>query len=533
MSKKNDNKIFAKVFDLINDIVNTLSNKRNNTINMEIITIDGVRKEIKITSNNVDLIKINRNIIIIDKEALRLEDIVKLKILDTNLDDRAKNIFITEVENIIEKEIIQEYKSSGYYRGGNNLSKEKNIEWYIQENKNNINTIYCKGTKYDSYMNNIRSVDKKEALSHDTSLDIKRKGVLEDFKVNVEKNNVLSSIEDNKEKVIKEIETEEMLVLTNNSNEVEVAKPIKVEEVGVVTDIHMKDCKVITNQSSTKVVKDIIEKKSKAIKDIKPVYEEKIIGNVNTDIQLIKPKTIDILIVEPSNKNINKEEIKDKYLTFDPTEDNYIGIVLDDGTFEPLKVSMETITVVPNNIKNILVNIDENKNIINQVVKDINYSKDSFTNSVDIEYDDNILEKKEENETSINNIINVSNSTINNIVNKDETAFVATKENAESIKSIKDVQYDSVSKIDKIEKVDMVKSVKTIGSKNYVVEDVKLDKKPTSLISSVEISKENISTPFEENINGVIKQVGSGVMLVNNNDSGITIYSTSKISSVL
>ena len=533
MSKRNDNKIFAKVFDLIYDILNMLSDKSNNEINMEIITVDGVRKEIKITNNNVDLIRMNRNIIIIDKEALRLEDIVKLKILDTNLDDRIKDIFITEVENIIEKEIIQENKNAGYYRGSNNSSKEKSIEWYIHENKKNINKICCKGSKCDSYINNIKSVDKKEALSHDTSLDIKRKAVLEDFKVNVEENSVLSSIENNKEKVIKDIETEEILVLTNNSDEVEVAKPIKVEEVGVVTDIHMEDCKVITNQSSTKVVKDIKEKKSNAVIDIKADYEEKIIGNVNTDIQLIEPETVDILIVEPSNRNINKEEIKDKYLTFDPTGENYIGIVLDDGTFEPLKVSMETITIVPNNIKNILVNIDKNKNIVNQVVKDINYSKESFTNFVDIEYDDNILEKKEENETSINNIINVSNSTINNIVNKDETAFVATKENSELIKSIKDIQYDSVSKIDKIEKIDMVKSVETIESKNYVVEDVKLEKKPTSLVSCVETSKKNISTPFEEDINGVIKQVGSGVMLVDNNDSGITIYSTSKISSVL
>ncbi|MDB2050112.1 hypothetical protein [Clostridium perfringens] len=127
----------------------------------------------------------------------------------------------------------------------------------------------------------------------------------------MEKNSVLSSIEDNKEKVIKDIETEEILVLTNNSNEVEVAKPIKIEEMGVVTDIHMEDCKVITNQSPTKVVKDIKEKKSKAIIDIKTACEEKIIGNVNTDIQLIKPKTVDILIVEPSNKNINKEEVKE------------------------------------------------------------------------------------------------------------------------------------------------------------------------------------------------------------------------------
>ena len=46
MSKRNDNKIFAKVFDLIYDILNTLSDKSNNEINMEIITVDGVRKKI-------------------------------------------------------------------------------------------------------------------------------------------------------------------------------------------------------------------------------------------------------------------------------------------------------------------------------------------------------------------------------------------------------------------------------------------------------------------------------------------------------
>ncbi|WP_148558388.1 hypothetical protein [Terrisporobacter glycolicus] len=533
MIKKNDNKIFVKAFNLIKDMVNMLSNKRNNAINVEIIMIDGVKKDIEITSDNLDLIKINRNIIIIDKEVLRLEDIVKLKILDTNIDDRIKNIFMTEVENIIQKEIVQEYKNSGYYRGNNNLSKEKNIEWYIQENKNDINTIYYKGIKCDNYINNIKSLDKRQALSQNTSLDIKRKAVLEDVEINVEKNSVISSIEDNKEKVIKEIETEEMLVLTNNSNEVEVAKPIKVEEVGVVTDIHMEDYKVITNQSTTRAVEDIKENKSEAIIDIKAVYEEKIIGNINKDMQLIKPKTMDILFVEPSNKNINKEEIKDRYITFDPTGENYIGIVLDDGTFEPLKVSMETITVVPNDIKNILVNIDENKNIINQVVKDIGHSKANFTESLDIEYNDNVLEKKEENETQINNIINTCNKTINNVVNKDETAIVVTKDHIESIKNINNIEYDSVSKINNIEKLDVISSTETIENKTYVVEDVKLDKEATNLISNIEIVKENMPTPLKEDIDGVIKLVGGGVMIVENNESCITIYSTSKISKII
>ena len=249
-------------------------------------------------------------------------------------------------------------------------------------------------------------------------------------------------------------------------------------------------------------------------------------------MQLIQPKSVDILFIEPSNKNVNKEEIKDKYLTCDPTGENYIGVVLDDGTFEPLKVSMETITVVPNNVKNILINIDENKNIINKVVKDIEYSKANFTEFLDIEYKDNVLEK-EENETQINNIITTSNRTINNVVNEDETATVVTKDHMESIKSIKNIEYDSVSKINNIEKIDVISSAQTIENKKYVVEDVKLDKEPTNLISNIEIVKEKIPIPLKENIDGIIKLVGGGVMIVENNDSCITIYSTSKISKII
>ncbi|MDU4860662.1 MAG: hypothetical protein E6356_06685 [Terrisporobacter othiniensis] len=533
MSKKNDNRVFAKIFTLIKDIINMFPQKSNIIICIEVITIDGVKNQIKITKNNKDLIETNKNIIIVNKQVLCLDDIVKIKILDTNLNNEAKNIFMKDIENIIAKEITQEYKNTGTYRSNNNLSKEKNIEWYIEENKKNINTIYCDGINCDAYINNIKAIDKDKALNCSTSLDIKRKAVLEGVEVNTEKDSVISSIDEDKEKVIKDINIEEKLVLTNNCNEVKVAKPIKTEQIDVVTDVHIEGGQLITNQSTTKVVKDIKENKLKAIVDENTIYEEKLIGNINKDMQLIQPKSVDILFIEPSNKNVNKEEIKDRYLTFDPTGENYIGVVLDDGTFEPLKVSMETITVVPNNVKNILINIDENKNIINKVVKDIEYSKANFTGFLDIEYNDNVLEKTEEDKTQINNIITTSNRTINNIVNEDETAIVVTKDNMQSIKSIKNIEYDSVSKINNIEKIDVVSSAKTIENKKYVMEDAKLYKESTNLISNIEIVKESIPIPLKENIDGVIKLVGGGVMIVENNDSCITIYNTSKISKII
>ena len=532
MSKKNDNRIFDKIFTLIKDMVSLFPQKSNIIIFIEIITIDGVKNQIKVTRDNKNLIEINKNIMIVNKQVICLDDIVKIKILDTNLNDEAKHIFMKDIENIIAKEIAQEYKNTVNYSSNNNLSKEKNIEWYIEENKKNINTIYCKGINCDAYINNIKAIDKDKALNYSTSLDIKRNAVLESVGVNIEKDSVISSMEENKEKVIKDINIEEKLVLTNNCNEVEVAKPIKTEQIDVVTDVHIEDCKLITNQSPTKVVKDIKENKSKVIVNEKPIYEEKLIGNINKDIQLVQPKSFNILFIEPSNKNVNKEEIKDKYLTCDPTGENYIGVVLDDGTFEPLKVSMETITVIPNNVKNILINIDENKNIINKVVKDIELSKENFIQSLDIEYKDNVLEKKEENETPINNIIYTSNSTINNVVNKGETSTVVTKQHMESIKNINNIEYDSVSKINNIEKIDVVSSAQTIENKKYVVEDVKLDKETTNLISNIEIVKENIPTPLKEDIDGDIKLVGGGVMIVENNDLCVTIYCTSKISKI-
>lgn len=504
MGKKNDNKVFAKIFTLIKDLVDILSADNEFFIDVEITTTNSIKNIIKINSNTTYQIKISKNLIMIDKLALCLDDIVKLKILNTNISNQVRDTLIAEIENIIMNDINQEYKN---YRGNNILSKDRNIERYIQENKDNIRTISFDG--------------------------IKRETIVTSMGVNIEGSNVITSIKEKKEKVINNIDIDEKFVLTNNSNEVEVAKPVEIETIDVLTDIHIDDRNVVTNQSTTEVVKDVKDNKSEAIIEVKPIYEENLICNINNNIHLIKPKTIDILFIEPSNKNINKEEVKDRYLTFDPTGENYIGVVLDDGTFEPLKVSMETITVVPNDVKNILVNIDEDKNIANHIIKDINCSKNKFINSLDIEYKNNVLEYDKNNEVSIKDMITKSNKNINNVLNKDETVSVVTKKGLESIKGIQNIDYDLVSKIDKIYKTDVVKSIKLEESKNYITDDAKRNKSVDCLDSNIEIMNQNMVLPFEEDINGSIKLVGAGVMVVNNYDSAITIYSTSKISTII
>lgn len=531
MSKKNDNRIIVRIFTIIKDLLDDLPDNMDILVELEITTTNSIKYIIKLDKNNIYEVKINKNIIIIDKMALALDDIVKLKIVDMNSNDEIRSLFIREMKNNILSETAQEYKSTSYYRGTNSISKEKNIEWYIQENKDDIKTVCFNCIKEKESINSIKNIEKNDVLNSKTSIDITRKPVVCDVNISMENSNVVTSIEEKKQKVIKDIDKDEKYVLTNNANEVDVAKPIKVETVDVVTDIHVDDCRLVTNQCKTKVVKDIKEQKLQAITEANNIYEDNIIGNINKEMHLIVPKTIDILFIEPSNKNINKEEVKDRYLTFDPTGENYIGVVLDDGTFEPLKVSMETITIVPKNVKNILVNIDENENIINHVIKDINYSKNKFINSLEVEYKDNILEYDKNNEIKINEIISTSSKKINNVVNTDETVSVVTKKDCELITGIEDIKYDLVSKVDKIEKEDMIKSVKLEDSKNYVIEEVILNKQSESIVS--EVKNENVIIPFKEDINGIIEVVGSGLMLVNNDDFSVTIYSTSKISSII
>ena len=230
------------------------------------------------------------------------------------------------------------------------------------------------------------------------------------------------------------------------------------------------------------------------------------------------------------NKYLNKEEIQNRPLRVDPTGEGYIGVVLDDGTFEPIKASIETFTIIPSEAKNILANI-EGENISNRVVSDINIEKDEFVNSIDVDYDNNVLTHKKEDIKPLKDILKTSNAIVNNIINENDTISVVTKQGSEYINNIKDIKHDTVSNILGVETVEVVKSIDISKDYGEFVEKVKLNKDSVNVVNDIDVKEENVASCINEKIKGNLEFVRNGIMLVED-DGELTIYSTNKISSI-
>ena len=227
---------------------------------------------------------------------------------------------------------------------------------------------------------------------------------------------------------------------------------------------------------------------------------------------------------------LNNEEIKDKPLRMDPTGDGFIGVVLDDGTFEPLKVSLETFTIIPNEAKNILANI-ESENIENKVINNINIEKDEFVNSINVAYDNSVSKYKEEYIKPLNDILKTTKTIVNNIINEEDTISVVTKQGSEYINNIKDIKHDIVSNISGIETTEVIESIDILKDYGEVVDDVKLNKDCVNAVNDIYVTEQKFASCINEKIKGNLEFVRNGIMLIND-DGELTIYSTNKISSI-
>ena len=533
MEKNYDTKSIAEVFMIIKELVYSRPYEEKFSVYVEIITTDGLSNKIKIANDKQNQIKINSNIIMYNKTAISLHDIVKIKILTNSIEDNTfKNIFIKELKNITIYNYKKAYNSnSSYQKRYNNRFKNKDIQSYIENNCKEIKSINHDGIKFDNYSKKIINVDVEDVLNNKTSLDIKKKNVLDNVDINLEECNVINSIEKSTVNVIKGFDIEEKLVLTNNSKEVEVAKPVKIKEVEVITNLDTKEYNVVIDQGPTTAIKEITENKSEAIIGVIPSYLKGVIGNIDKEKQIIKPKTIDILGLEPINKYVDKNEVNGKPLQLDPTGERYIGVVLEDGAFEPLKIELKTVTVLQDGTINLLGNINKDSQI-KQVVESIDELKADLLKSLNIEYTQNVAEYKEENLKQIKGIINTSSDIVNSITNKNDTAHVVTKDETELMRNIQKIHYNSIQKIDDIKTVSVIKSARLVSTQNSVIEDVKLNKEDTKVVKDIDTIDEKVPSIAKENIDGNVETVGDGIMVVNNDNLDITIYCTSKISSV-
>ncbi|WP_312258327.1 hypothetical protein [Romboutsia ilealis] len=532
MQKIYNNRSIEKIFNTIKELVDASSNKEKVSVDLEITTTDGYTNKIQINKENEKNLAIKKNLIMNDNVAISMDNITKIKILNNNDNPNFKKLLIQEIkDSTIDEENNYRYDSNiGYSRAFLNKSKDKNIEDYIRRNYKNIKNINYNAIKNDNKISSIENITSEEVLKHNTDLDVNTKKSLKNIELEKSEKSVVENITSEKKNIVKDIKIEKKKVLTTNCEDVEVSKPIKTNKIGVLSDINTQNYNVVINQSKTKVVKELNQNKLTSVRDIESTYVNNVIKDIDINEQIIKPETVELLIIGPMNKYLNKEEIQNRPLRVDPTGEGYIGVVLDDGTFEPIKASIETFTIIPSEAKNILANI-EGENISNRVVSDINIEKDEFVNSIDVDYDNNVLTHKKEDIKPLKDILKTSNAIVNNIINENDTISVVTKQGSEYINNIKDIKHDTVSNILGVETVEVVKSIDISKDYGEFVEKVKLNKDSVNVVNDIDVKEEKVASCINEKIKGNLEFVRNGIMLVED-DGELTIYSTNKISSI-
>lgn len=532
MQKNYNNRSIEKILNTIKELVDASSNKEKISVDLEITTTDGYTNKIQINKEDESNLAIKKNIIMNDNVAISMENITKVKILNNNDNPNFKKLLIKEIkDSTIDEENNYRYDpNTRYSRSFANKPKDKNIEDYIRRNYENIKNINYYAIKNDNEIRSIENITSEEVLKYNTDLDINTKKSLENIELDKNEKSVVENITTEKKDIVKDIKIENKKVLTSNCEEVEVSRPVRTNKIDVVSGINTKDYNVVTNQSKTKVVKELNQNKLTSVIDVKPTYVDNVIKDIDINEQIIKPKTVELLIIGPMNNYVNREEIQNRPLRMDPTGEGFIGVVLDDGTFEPLKASIETFTIIPDEAKNILANI-ESENISNTVVSNINIEKDEFIKSIDVDYDNNVLKYKEEDIKPLKDILKTSKIIINNIINEEDTVSVVTKQGCEYINHIKDIKHDTISNISDIETVDVIKSIDILKDYGEFVEDVKLNKDYVSAVNDIDVKEKKVASCINEKIKGSLEFVRNGIMLVDD-DGELTIYSTNKISSI-
>ncbi|MCB5942737.1 hypothetical protein LJB68_14515, partial [bacterium 210820-DFI.6.52] len=97
--------------------------------------------------------------------------------------------------------------------------------------------------------------------------------------------------------------------------------------------------KVSINPTSTSAIDKVNTSTIDCLSDIDIFNLKNTLSNIDKNTQIIKTNTIEILDFSPINKGVNKSEFDGKPLIVDPTGERYIDVVLEDGTFEPLKIT--------------------------------------------------------------------------------------------------------------------------------------------------------------------------------------------------
>lgn len=531
MDKYYDAKSVENVLAMLKGVVHNISNT-DFYLSVDITTTEGLCKTVKISNDSNEEIEINKNIIIYNNTAISLRDIIKMKVSLDNLEDKnLKNLLYKRLKSIaMYNTKSPQSRSQGLNRRYNYKQEDDDIENYIQKNYSNIKTISYNGIK-DESKSITMNVEVRDVLSTDSAVEVRKEAVIESVNTSFEKSNVVNDIEENVIEVINEIDFEQKHVLTKDAKEVEVAKPIQTKEVEVVNNLDILEYEVMVNPTPTTLVKEVKPNSLEVIEELEINNINGAIVDINKEKQIVKAKRVEILGIEPINQYVDKRELSGKILRFDPTDENYIGVVLDDGTFEPLKIELKSYNVLDDDTVNYIANIDKD-NQVKTIVKDVKTYKKDVVENISVEYNDDVVEYSGKKVRQMNDIIRASKETINSVENKSETVKVVTKEKTDIINNISNVNNIEVSKIEKINTIPVIDDIEVETKTKPVISDVTLNKKNEAVIKSIESITEDKQDLVSDNIEGSIELVGGGIMVVEDDKENITIYSTSKIKSV-
>lgn len=520
------------VADILMVIKELSYNMPNESIYIQVTTTSDII-DLEITSENDTINELNTNIFIHNKIAIDINEIVKIKILTNSIqNEQMKTTIVNELKNILNYNYRQKNSNQPIYqRRSRYKNYNKDISSFIEGNYSEIEAVSYNSNEQIEAKEPIINTNKETVLTDKTILEIKRNDALDKVSLNLEKCNIINSIDKTQKEVITDIEVEEINVLTEYAKEVEVAKPIETESIKVITDVEVGNYNIEVNVEPTTVVKDITHHKSKALLGINKNYLEGVIGNINKEKQIINTKIISYLDIEPINKYVCKKELHGKPLVLDPTDEKYIGVILEDGTFEPLKLEFKNITILQDEVKNVLSNLNPSSQI-RTTIEEIEEVNSEFVDDVKVINTEKVTKYTEENIVPIKKILKTSSKVVNSVINQNEVVNVVTKDISNTIKNIKKINTDVIENIGGIETTPVIKNVELTASKNKVIEDVKLIKDTSNVIKKIDIDVDKGATiKLKDKIDGVVELAIGGIMLVNNKDN-ITVYNTTKISSV-
>ncbi|QEZ70396.1 hypothetical protein D4A35_16380 [Paraclostridium bifermentans] len=518
---------------LIEDLSCIVGYEKYFFVPISITTDDGSIIDMVISNSKDDTILINNDVIIYKNTAINLSNITKVKILTQNIpSSKFKSLLLKKLENLVTFDSstynFNSFSNPNEVNSFNQFNSTCNIQDYINENIENIKTV-----SFNTPLKTSHTLDTKtmydNVLNESSSLDITKEHILTDFNLDVNNIDVVSHIEKLNSSVVSNIETEKKLVLTDKSNEIEVSKPIYTDSIDVLTDLDISNYKVSINPSSTSAVDKVNKSTIDCLSDIDVFTLKNTLSNIDESTQIIKSNTIEVLDFAPINKGVNKSELDGKPLMIDPTGERYIGVVLDDGTFEPLKINLKKLTVIDENVSNLLGNINVDSQL-NSSISSISKNYTPVIKDIDVNYNTKITEYNEKNIASLNSSIKIKKQLIKNITNSPESTKAVCKEGFESISSLNKIDKTDISNITDVKYNTAVDKIDVKKNKHYVVEDLTFNKEVSNVLSGFELSSIDHISKSYENINGTVDYVGNGIVIVNNNDSNITIYPISKIS---